>query len=118
MSFLSLVLGINVHSMFSERHDTPSDFPRLLKEGAYAYCRHPFYLALMANQASIALISCSLAGLVVFAALIPFWLFLIHIEEKELLEYWGEAYKEYMDRVPALLPIRLKAFMRKKKQDN
>jgi len=104
--------------MFPERHDNLSDFPRLLKEGPYAYCRHPFYLALIANQASIPLITCSMARLVGFATIILFWLFLIHVEEKELLEHWGEAYKEYVERVPALLPIRLKAFMRKKKQDN
>ena len=100
----STVLAYKVHSMYPERHDKPEDFPELLTNGPYAYCRHPFYLALILNKASIPLYFCSLPGLLVFALTLPAWLHLIRIEERELVEYWGEKYIEYMQEVPALIP--------------
>jgi len=105
---LSAVGCYRIHSMYPERHDKPSDFPELMTEGPYAICRHPLYGLLMVNQLSIALTLASLWGLTAFAASIPLWIALIMVEERELIEYWGERYIEYAKRVPALIPIRIR----------
>ncbi len=107
VAFVSSVLAaVKIHSMFpKERHDRPEDFSTLLKEGPYAYCRHPFYLALIINQASIPLLFSSWLGLLTYAALLPGWWVLIRLEEKELVKYWGDEYVNYMRDVPALIPL-------------
>lgn len=101
----SVLFAVKIHSMFPKgRHDKPGDFSKLLTEGLYAYCRHPFYLTLITNQLSIPLLSLSWAGLLTYAALLPGWYVLIRLEERELIEYWGDEYVRYMEDVPALIP--------------
>ncbi len=100
----SVLAAVWIHSMFPPRHDRPEDFEELMTSGPYAYCRHPFYLALMVNQFSLPILFLSLTGLIVYLLLLPLWLMLIKLEERELLEYWGERYREYMRRVPMLIP--------------
>ncbi len=100
----SLFAAFYIHSMYPKKHDTPSDFPELLKTGPYSVVRHPFYLAVMINQLSIALVLASWLGLLAFLALLPLWLHLIKVEEEELLDYWGDEYKRYMREVPRLFP--------------
>ena len=105
--FISSVLfAVKIHSMFPrKRHDKPGDFSKLLTEGPYAYCRHPFYLTLIINQLSIPLLFSSWAGLLTYAAFLPGWYELIRLEEKELIEYWGDEYLRYKEEVPALIPV-------------
>ncbi len=102
---LSAAVAWRVHSMFPKKHDRPEDFPRLLREGPYRYCRHPFYLALILNQASIPVIMSSAVGAAFSLAALPAWYHLIRLEEAELVSYWGEEYLAYMREVPAILPI-------------
>ncbi len=102
----SVLFAVKIHSMFpKERHDKPGDFSKLLTEGPYAYCRHPFYLTLIINQLSIPLLFTSWAGLLTYVAFLPGWCVLIRLEERELIEYWGDEYIKYMERVPALIPM-------------
>ncbi len=39
------------------------------------------------------------------ASLTPLRIFLIKLEEKELIAYWGRRYVEYMEHVPMLIPV-------------
>ena len=82
---LTLISAIRIHSIYPEKHDKPLDFPELITNGPYSICRHPFYGVLILNQYSIALTLLSLYGLIITTALLPFWLFLIKIEERELI---------------------------------
>ena len=101
----SALMAVKIHSMFPRgRHDRPEDFSELLTEGPYAYCRHPFYLSLMINQFSIPLLLSSWLGLLTYVALLPGWYVLIRLEERELIEYWGNEYVKYMEEVLALIP--------------
>jgi len=102
--FASLSLAAAVHRLFPERHEKPSDFPRLLTEGPYSVVRHPFYLCIILSDLFLALYSLSPWALVVTAALVPLWWAIIRLEERELLEWWGRDDEEYMKRVPALVP--------------
>jgi len=112
--FASASLALAIHRSYPKRHDLPSDFSELLTEGPYRVCRHPFYLLLIVAQFSISLSMLSLWGLLTAAALIPLWVLLIRLEEKELITYWGERYLEYMERVPMLIPVLRKVGKRSK----
>ena len=102
--YVSVALGAAIHRSYPDRHDEPRDTGRLFTEGPYELCRHPFYLFMILVQFSIPLVLVSAPGLVLAAGLLPAWSLLVRIEERELLEYWGEAYREYMRRTPALIP--------------
>lgn len=104
MLYTSVALASAIHRSYPAKHDKPEDVKELFVEGPYKLCRHPFYLLTMMAQISIALSLASLMGLLTAITLIPLWLFLIRVEEKELIEYWGEKYLSYMARTPMLIP--------------
>lgn len=102
--YTSVALASAIHRSYPEKHDEPKDMGQLLVEGPYELCRHPFYFLTMLAQVAIPLTLTSLTGLLVALALTPAWLLLVRLEEKELIEYWGEEYIKYMEKVPALIP--------------
>ncbi|MEB3756275.1 MAG: hypothetical protein GSR79_05395 [Desulfurococcales archaeon] len=104
MLYTSVSLALAIHRSFPTRHDNPEDLDKLFEEGPYELCRHPFYFLIIITHISISLILSSIIGLFATIILIPGWLFLIKIEERELIAYWGEKYLNYMKRVPALVP--------------
>jgi protein-S-isoprenylcysteine O-methyltransferase Ste14 len=82
------------------------DAPILVTWGAYAWVRNPLYLGnvligagwgIMANP--LLLLPFLLLSLFLLGILIPY-------EERFLESRFGEAYREYRERVPALLPRR------------
>lgn len=80
--------------------------PRMLSEGIYARIRHPRYVEFVLGVAGWALIL-NYAGLyVAVAALLPVLHGIVLLEERELCERFGPAYREYMTRVPRYLPRR------------
>jgi len=82
---------------------------RLLQEGIYGRVRHPRYLAVMLGTVAMALFTNYLAAFVLAAIAFP-WLYLIIVlEERELLDRFGDEYRSYQQRVPRLIP-RLGAF--------
>lgn len=77
---------------------------RLVVSGLHAHVRHPIYLAHFLNLLGWMLIS----GLAAVTALLAFAIItgavMIRFEEKELLARFGEEYRSYQRRVPAILP--------------
>jgi protein-S-isoprenylcysteine O-methyltransferase Ste14 len=77
---------------------------KLLQDGIYRVVRHPRYLS-----AGISLIANALIvnhfGLyiLVIASLPPGYLLLV-LEERDLVERFGDAYREYQRNVPCLVP--------------
>ena len=77
---------------------------KLLRDGIYGMVRHPRYLS-----AGIGLIANTLivnhVGLyiLVLLALPPGYMLLV-LEERELVDRFGEAYREYQREVPCLIP--------------
>ena len=76
----------------------------LLDQGIYARLRHPRYvvvilsvfaLALFTNYLAVYLL-CPLAGVVLYGITL--------MEERELVERFGEAYEQYQQRVPRFVP--------------
>jgi protein-S-isoprenylcysteine O-methyltransferase Ste14 len=77
---------------------------RMLCEGIYARIRHPRYLEVFLALISFALFSNYLASYVMLAAAAPALLTIIHIEEAELRDRFGEEYVRYCARVPRFWP--------------
>jgi protein-S-isoprenylcysteine O-methyltransferase Ste14 len=77
---------------------------RLLQEGIYGVVRHPRYLS-----AGVSAIANSLfinyAGLYILVLLlVPVGYLMIVLEERELIDRFGDDYRKYQRRVPRLIP--------------
>jgi protein-S-isoprenylcysteine O-methyltransferase Ste14 len=78
---------------------------RVVKEGLYRYIRHPGYVGTILSQLSLPLILGSWSGTVIMVlALLPFLIIRIRIEERTLLEAFGEEYRQYMLSTGRFLP--------------
>lgn len=92
---------------------------KLIKEGPYRYIRHPNIAFLLVEISGLCLIPnsyCSL--LLVWLGYLPVNLWRIHLEEKVVIEEFGQEYLDYKKEVPALLPlplIKLKSMKREEK---
>ena len=103
---LCLAMAAAIHRSFPKEHEKASQFPKLYTKGTYSHCRHPLYLTLIILQFLLPIYMWSLEGLLIWLLTLPLWYALARIEEKELLEYWGRSYIEYMTRVPMFIPLR------------
>ena len=78
---------------------------RLVTHGIRARVRHPYYLAhllhlsgWMVGTGSVAVIALEVFALLTGAVMLP-------LEERELVRRFGDAYRDYQRRVPALFPF-------------
>lgn len=78
---------------------------RLVRHGIYRHIRHPITLAAMLYNIGIPLFFSSIYGFVLMLALIPLFLYRIKIEEKMLIEKFGDEYREYMKETKKLIPL-------------
>ena len=81
-----------------------SSTQRMLCEGIYSRIRHPRYLEIFLVLIFYALFTNYLASYVILAATIPTLFAIIHIEERELRDRFGEEYLRYCARVPRFWP--------------
>lgn len=69
----------------------------------YRYVRHPIMMGILVALWSAAVMT---LGHLVFAALSTAYILVcIREEERELIELYGEAYREYRRRIPMLIPL-------------
>ena len=77
----------------------------LITDGPYRIVRHPIYTAFIFILGSTLLISANwLIGLTWIGMTILEIVSRIHFEENLMLEYFGDQYREYMNRTGRLLP--------------
>lgn len=80
---------------------------KLIKEGPFKYLRHPNSFLLQLEMTGIALIPNSYYSLfLIWTIYLPLTLIRIYLEEKALIDKFGEEYLEYRKEVYALLPIK------------
>ncbi|MGH9615933.1 MAG: methyltransferase family protein [Acidobacteriaceae bacterium] len=92
-------LGRNWSGMVTVKQDHA-----LIMRGPYAWVRHPIYTGILLALAGTAVVSGRLFYLLVLAlSIFSLWLKL-RIEEKFMLETFGEQYAAYRQRVKALVP--------------
>jgi len=112
---VTAVFAVYVHSLFPKRHIGPEDFDHLLTDGPYRYVRHPFYASFIVMGFGIGIFFLSIPGIIFNILMIPMWIKLTKMEEKELLEYWGDEYKQFMDSRPRFFP---RIFRRSKSKED
>ena len=84
----------------------PEKRGELLEEGPYALIRHPRYVEIVFATFAYTAIS-NYAGCWVLAILtIPVIHLLVILEERELLDRFGDDYRDYASRVPRYIPKR------------
>ena len=77
---------------------------RLAITGPYSYVRHPQYVGFILVMFGFLLQWPTLLTLAMFPVLVFMYLKLARAEERETLASFGDAYREYMARVPAFIP--------------
>ena len=83
----------------------PDRYPgRLLTTGIYAHVRHPRYAQIVVAVLGWALLSNHLAAYAALVVVIVSLCLIIPLEERELVERFGESYEAYRRSVPALSP--------------
>lgn len=100
-TWLIRTLG-NYWSVFVEiRQDHP-----LITSGPFRFCRHPNYLSILMEVAGYCMVFQAWGTLALTLLFyVPGLYFRIRIEEREMINHFGDAYRSYKRTVPALLPL-------------
>lgn len=77
----------------------------LVKVGAYRYIRHPLYASLLAGAWGASLKHISIVSLLLALLVTGFLYATARTEEKENLEKFGDAYREYMKDTKMFIPF-------------
>jgi protein-S-isoprenylcysteine O-methyltransferase Ste14 len=77
---------------------------KVVREGPFRWIRHPVYVALYAMILGFGLFLSSLATFVVSACFLPFWILQSFSEERQMLELFGDDYREYRSTVGMVFP--------------
>jgi len=80
------------------------DEHRLVKDGLYRYVRHPIYLGVLLGAIAIPIYATSFLGFVFALTAIPLFIYRMGVEEKMLIEEYGDEYLEYMKATSKLIP--------------
>ncbi len=77
---------------------------QLVKDGLYKHIRHPIYLGETLRNFGIVTFLSSIYGILLIAAATIILLFRIEIEERMLVEAFGEDYREYQKNSRKIIP--------------
>ena len=78
---------------------------QLITHGIYRFARHPIYLGVIIGVMGVPVYAPSLYGFLVMLLLIPIILNRIRMEERLLIEEFGDTYKAYMKSTSKLIPF-------------
>ena len=98
---VALILMISASNRFEEMAGNPE---LLMDKGAFAYVRHPLYLAPQLLCWAIAIMTGSLAAMVACVIALVMLDRIATFEEKKLEEKFGQRYVEYMKRTGKWFP--------------
>jgi len=79
----------------------------LATTGPYSYVRHPQYVGFILVMFGFLLQWPTILTLAMFPVLVWMYVHLARQEEREALTVFGDAYREYMARVPGFVPRRV-----------
>ena len=98
---LTLKVLIGVPELAPERVES-----KLLRSGIYGRVRHPRYMVVLLAVTGFALIANYSGAYLITALTVPGLYLVTVVEERELLERFGDAYRRYREEVPRFLPRR------------
>ena len=103
LSTLLLLIGfILVRNGWREIYHSTGE---LVTEGVYSRIRHPQYLGLLVITIAFLIQWPTILTVVMWPVLLVMYYHLAKKEEANLLEKFGDAYSEYLSRVPMFIPI-------------
>jgi len=77
----------------------------LIRTGPYRFVRHPIYTGILLGFLGTALALGELRGLIAVALVVLAFLLKIRLEEKWMIETFGDAYRRYRAEVKSLIPF-------------
>ena len=98
------LLGLIPYAMVFVGFATTSP-DKLVTQGIYRYTRHPMYLAPFLVLIGVGIAAASWIFLLLSVASMILPLLWVGIEERHLLNLYGDSYREYMDRTPRWIGI-------------
>ncbi len=78
---------------------------QLVKDGLYKHIRHPIYLGEIVRNFGLVLIFSSIYGTLLIAAATILLPFRIRIEEKMLIQAFGDEYRQYQGKTKRIIPF-------------
>jgi len=84
---------------------TIKDDHQLITDGPYTIVRHPIYTGLLLGFIGTSIAVGELRGLIADVLVFSLLLFKLKLEDKWLLEQFGESYKIYYQKVSAFIPF-------------
>jgi protein-S-isoprenylcysteine O-methyltransferase Ste14 len=98
MTHLNLTTRMGIPELSSQTRQP------LVRDGLYGIVRHPVYLSAILWGIPYALIVNYVGTYVLFAAALPVFYAITALEERELVDRFGESYRQYQREVPRLIP--------------
>lgn len=98
------VLGINplVNTRGNVSEPSSINTPEFIARGPYRWIRHPIYMACILATWSTPHIT---PDRMMFNLLFTIWVCcVVHLEEKDLIDHFGDPYREYQAKVPIFIP--------------
>ncbi len=77
----------------------------VIKTDVFAMIRHPMYFGSILAYLGFVILSFSMIALIVFVIVVIFYFYLCHYEEQILVEKIGDKYRNYMKKIPMLIPF-------------
>ena len=88
----------------TELSRTGNEASKLVREGIYAKVRHPRYASAGLGMMGNVLLINYLGLYLLFLLVIPVGLWMLSLEERELVDRFGDAYRRYQREVPRFVP--------------
>ena len=90
----------SLHVEIREQHE-------FVENGPFRWVRHPTYLSMILELLAAALMLNAFFTLAaVLVLFVPILMIRVHIEETALVEKFGQLYRSYQDRTPAIFPYK------------
>jgi protein-S-isoprenylcysteine O-methyltransferase Ste14 len=77
----------------------------VIKTDVFAIIRHPMYFGSILIYLAFVILSFSIIAMIIFIIIGIYYYYLCRYEEKILIEKLGDQYKDYMKKVPMLIPF-------------
>ena len=107
MFIISLVIRIRAHNTIDTNYFWALEIRErhaLVKNGLYRYVRHPIYLGTILGAISIPVFTSSLYGFLISLLSFPLFIYRISLEERMLIEEFGDEYLSYIENTWSLIP--------------
>jgi protein-S-isoprenylcysteine O-methyltransferase Ste14 len=105
IGFAILLLGQFTLGRFHSSTLVIREDHQLITHGIYRLVRHPIYLGVILVAIGLTVTASSVHGFLIMLVLVPIFLIRIRMEERLLMEEFGDAYQAYQAATSKLVPF-------------